>query len=55
MARLHSLGRIILIGAQISDMVRHIKSEMTMHIQNWSYFYIRVQVSGQAQNSHRDV
>lgn len=33
MARLCSLEHMILIGAQISDMVRHIKCEMTMHIQ----------------------
>lgn len=33
MARLLSLEHMILIGAQISDMVRHIKCEMTMHIQ----------------------
>lgn len=33
MARLYRLGHMLLIGAQISDMVRQIKSEMTMHIQ----------------------
>ena len=33
MARLYGLGYMLLIGAQISDTVRQIKSEMTMHIQ----------------------
>lgn len=33
MARLNGLGHMLLIGAQISDMGRQIKSEMTMHIQ----------------------
>ncbi len=33
MARLFGLRHMLLIGAQISHMVRQIKSEMTMHIQ----------------------
>ncbi len=32
-ARLSGLGLLLLIGAQISDTVRQIKYEMTMHIQ----------------------
>lgn len=32
-SRLYSLGHMLVIGAQISDTVKQIKSEMTMHIQ----------------------
>lgn len=40
MARLCGPGQMLLIGAQISDTVRHIKSEMAMHIQiNAVLFY----------------
>lgn len=33
MVHLYCLGHLLLIGAQISGMVRQIKAEMTMHIQ----------------------
>lgn len=33
MVHSYCLGHLLLIGAQISGMVRQIKSEMTMHIQ----------------------